>query len=39
MKIATAQIEVEIGDIDGNLKKHLELIDTTFQVLLNIIRN
>jgi len=27
MKIATAQIQVKLGDIDNNLKKHLELID------------
>ena len=27
MKIASAQIEVKVGDIDNNLKKHLQTIE------------
>lgn len=37
MKIATAQIEVKIGDIDENLKKHLELINVAIDNKVDLI--
>jgi len=37
MKIATAQIKVTVGDINGNLKKHLELIDLAIEQKVDLI--
>ncbi len=37
MKIASAQIESKVGDIQGNLKKHLEMINVAAQNKVNLI--
>jgi predicted amidohydrolase len=37
MKIASAQIEVTVGDINGNLQKHLEMITTAFENKVDLI--